>query len=318
MEENSTPDTGSESVSEQRDILTGTSKALFPDLNERYKDEVYGPPPIPKTPEEVTGQERVEAGGEEEASPGIKTTPVVDDLLDPDQFGSKKVKVKVDGVEMEVTFKELLKGFQLERHLTQKGQALGEKERTLREWEQTLMDKVTTPMQASPADDPLLEVVDPYVKPLKQEIEDLKKVVKELKGTTQPIEYQQNLKRVDSHLRKSGYDDFMSYVPEIEQAILAMPIEEQVEYDNPQAFMNLYKDFKIRDLKTAPKQRANPDERPKPKVSRIDVESGSGSDAVSDDIGVKDKALFDRAVETGKTEDWMAVLSFRGQKKTGR
>jgi hypothetical protein len=226
--------------------------------------------------------------------------------------------VKVDGEEMEVTFKDLLKGFQLERHLTKKGQALGEKERTLRELEQALTDKVTTPIQASPADDPLLEVVDPYVKPLKQEIEDLKKVVKELKGTTQPIEYQQNLKRVDSHLRKSGYDDFMSYVPEIEQAILAMPIEEQVEYDNPQAFMNLYKDFKIRDLKTPSKPKGNPDERPKPKVSKIDVESGSGSDAVADDISIKDKALFDKAVETGRTEDWMAVLNFRGQKKAGR
>ena len=47
-------------------------------------------------------------------------------------------------------------------------------------------------------------------------------------------------------------------------------------------------------------------------------ESGSGSDAVADDISIKDKALFDKAVETGRTEDWMAVLNFRGQKKAGR
>jgi hypothetical protein len=294
---------------ERQDVLTGTSKVLFPDLNERFMDETYGPS-TPKTPEEVTGQE-AEVNEDEAADPGIKATPVIDETLDPEAIGNKKVKVKVDGEEMEVTFKDLLKGFQLERHLTKKGQALGEKERTLREWEQALTDKVTTPIQASPADDPLLEVVDPYVKPLKQEIEDLKKVVKELKGTTQPIEYQQNLRRVDSHLRKSGYDDFMQYVPEIEQAILAMPIEEQVEYDNPQAFMNLYKDFKIRDLKKPPK--TTPDERPKPKVSKVHVESGEGGNSGVDDRIAKDKDLFEKARESGKTEDWMALLSFRNK-----
>lgn len=316
MADDSTPIKGDEAQEEREPILSGTSLNLFPDLNERFMDEAYGPS-TPKTPEEVTGQE-AEVNEDDTADPGIKATPVIDETLDPDEIGNKKVKVKVDGVETEVTFKELLKGFQLERHLTQKGQLLGEKERTLREWEQSLTSKVTTPATASPSDDPLQEVVEPYVKPLKQEIEDLKKVVKELRGTTQPLEYQQNLKRVDNHLRKSGYDDFMSYVPEIEQAILAMPIEEQVEYDNPAAFMNLYKDFKIRDLKTPSKPKGNPDERPQPKVSKISVESGSGSDAVVDDVAVKDKTLFDKAVASGKTEDWMAVLSFRGPKKTGR
>lgn len=307
MADDSTP-AGNESVTDERKaVLSGTSLNLFPDLNKRWTDEAYGQPPIPKTPEEVT--ETVEATKEETAQPDENTNPV-DDFLDTAEFGNKKVKVKVDGVETEVTFKDLLKGYQLERHLTQKGQKLSEKEKALREIEETIIGKASTPAAIPVEQDPIGEVIDPYTKPLKEEIADLRKTIKELKGATQPLEYRQNLMRVDNHLRKSGYDDFMTYVPEIEQFITDLPIEQQAEYDTPKDFMNLYKDFKIRDLKKPP-PKVNPDERPKPKVSNIHVESSAGSTATTDEDALKDKTLFDKAVESGRTEDWMAVLNHR-------
>jgi hypothetical protein len=301
----STP-SGDDTGAERQPILTGTSAVLFSDINERLMDEAYGKPVEPPTEQNAEG---VAAEQETEASPDVE----LDDLLDTDAFGNKKVKVKVDGVESEVTLKELLKSYQLEKHLTQKGQQLGERERVLKEYEskfEATLKQASTPKDV-PEDDPLAEVVDPYVKPLKQEIADLKKTVAELKGATQPLEYQSNLKKVDTYLKKSGYDDFMEYVPKIEEAILSLSVEEQAQADTPQAFINLYKDLKIRDLKKGAPTRANPDERPKPKVSKIAVESGSGGNSSVDDKTAKDKSLFDKAVESGKTEDWMALLSYR-------
>ena len=314
MDNNSTPNEGNEAAQEERQpILTGTSAQLFPDLNDAYMEGAYGKSVNPPTPEEVTGA--VGAKEDEAAKPDTEKTPEVEDFLDTEQIGNKKVRVKVDGVEMDVTFKDLMRGYQTEQHLTKKGQKLGEKERSLKEIEQSLVTRVSTPQTIIPSGepDPIAEVVNPYVTPLKQEIADLKKTVTELKGATQPLEYQQNLKRVDNYLKGKGYEDFMQYVPEIEQIILGLPVEEQVEYDNPLSFMNLYKDFKIRDLKKQPKDaKPLPDERPKPKVSEIKVESSTGSIVTTDEKAVKDKSLFDKAVESGKTEDWIRVLNHRG------
>lgn len=51
------------------------------------------------------------------------------DFLDLQEYGARKLKTKVDGVEGEVTIADLIKSHQLEKHLTQKGQQLADQQR---------------------------------------------------------------------------------------------------------------------------------------------------------------------------------------------
>ena len=85
-----------------------------------------------ETDEEEEVEEEVE---ETEGEDGVEETPTQEpevytaDDLDLDA----KVSVKVDGEEMEVSFGDLLKGYQTDAHLSKKGRELGEAQKTLEE-----------------------------------------------------------------------------------------------------------------------------------------------------------------------------------------
>ena len=90
-----------------------------PETDESETDEVEE---IEEDAEEAEGEDGAEAPTQE---PEVYTA----DDLDLDA----KVSVKVDGEEMEVSFGDLLKGYQTDAHLSKKGRELGEAQKTLDE-----------------------------------------------------------------------------------------------------------------------------------------------------------------------------------------
>lgn len=133
-----------------------TTEKLFPDFfekddkgeshitSQRQGDEppVEPPAPPPAAPEPKP------------AVPAAAAEPKAPEYLDLSQISGKLVKLKVDGVEMDVPAEEVFKNHQLDRHLTQRGQSLAEQERVLKEMQGELTKlKADNPPPANAAPD---------------------------------------------------------------------------------------------------------------------------------------------------------------------
>jgi len=272
----------------------GTTEKLFADLM-----------PVPeKLPSKKEDASKEEAKEPEKAEKPVEKTEEPD-TFDLDAFKEKKVKVKIDGREREVTLKDLIKGYQTDQYLTQKGQRVAEEAKLIEEFKKNLKVKPQDTM--SEEEDEVAKTVKPYLSPLEKELNSLKETMATLQPTIGPMVYQNNLKKVESALKEEGFDDFMVYVPKIEDHIFSLPIEKQVQYDNLGSFMNLYHMMKAKDLITASK---NPptqkvDVRKEPKIVKIESESGSSG---ADDWSTQYNMAFAKAKKTG---DWSEVFRLK-------
>lgn len=268
--ETKTDSTTEEQASQEENL---TSK-LFADLAE---DET-----LPETKQAETKD--VSPTPEEEN----KKTPTVPEYLDTQEFGDKKVKVKVDGVEMEIPFKDVVKGYQTDQYLTQKGQKIAEerKRQEIPKPEFVPDDEYIDPMAAK------------HIKELQEELHRVKENEYGISLELAPLRYDRTMTAIDTKMKQEGFADFKDKLPEIEKILFAMPPDKMAIYDNQQGFEFLYKNLKLGEFKKASEEKPKkPDERPKPKV--IPIESSS-SPSGGESNNEKTKA-FDKAKATG---DW--------------
>jgi len=115
-----------------------------------------------KEPEAET--EVVEKDQKTQTEPEAETV----DYLDVGEYGTKKLKTKVDGVEGEVSIADLLKSHQLEKHLTQKGQQLAEQQRMFQAQQQQFFQQMQ--MQQQQMQQPQPETEDQYLTEEKKRI----------------------------------------------------------------------------------------------------------------------------------------------------
>jgi len=252
------------------------------------------------------------------AEPVVAETPatVIKDeaeYLSAEDFGNRLIKIKVDGVELEIPFKDAIRRIQTDKHLTEKGQRLAEERKNL----ELLKQSITHPIQAvntePESDDGIYqEYVKPHLSKYENEIQGLKSELKSMEAVMQPIKYQNNLRAVAEVLKEEGYDDFLDFVPKIESKIYSMPLDKQMEYDNPVAFIGVYKDIKIQELRSQASVKADNkqvDARPKPKITNI--EGGSNAPSGADDFASQYQTAFKQAQATG---DFTEVLRLKEAK----
>ncbi len=244
-------------------------------------------------------------------TPKEKAAPVPDpqtpESLDLQAFGDRMVKVKIDGQEMEVPFREVVKGYQTDQYLSRKGQRIEGERQRLKETRIAPAPYVSQETQPAPPDDPLYEVVKPYLEPLQRQLAQAEVTIGTLSNLAAPVQYQQNLKGLDGELKKQGFTDFNDYVPKIEAELSGMSEEGQKLYDTRQGFETLYLRMKMQE-KT---KTINPDARPQPKLLPINqVESGSPPSNI-DDSSSQDKKLFEQATASGDIRDWAKLFAFR-------
>ena len=269
---------GSTTTAQANQKVSETDR-LFPDLL----------PADEATPLPVEAAKTETESKKEEVSPTPK--PIEPEYLDIQGFGDKKVKVKVDGVETEIPFKDVVKGYQTEQYLTRKGQMLAEEKKKLQE--------VAPPTHS---DD---EYIDPLmvekVRSLEKQIESANEVNKAILSDIMPIRYEPNLSVIDTEMKAEGLTDFKEKVPEIEKIILAMPADKVATYDTIDGFKFLYKNLKLQEFTKKPQvsTTANPDVRPKPKVVPIES-SSSPSGGVASTSAERDNAM----ALAKKSGDW--------------
>lgn len=233
---NSTPDQGTSE-------LVGTSKKLFGNKPpESSQADVSKAPETAKPTDEAT-----------------------EPVLDLDKFKGYKVKAKVDGQEEEVTLEALLKSYQTDKTISQRGQQLGAERRALAD-ERKRVDEAIAKIEAmaNPAQNRNtaqqsdgFEYMDETTKAYfsvkeaehKKEIERLNATLNDLSASLMPIRVQNEYNAIASVLksRNPAYDDFMSKVGEIENTILSMPKTEQASFATPEGMMIIYQDLKFRE-----------------------------------------------------------------------
>ena len=305
----STPEEG-KTEETTKEASKGSTATLFPDyLDSAPAEEKDGQGVAPK---------------EEESAPQTEDEPV--QAIDMESFSDSLVKTNVSGVETDVKVKDLVKAYQTDSYLTQKGQRLADKERELNERTQTLNVK---PQESKPEQEELSEEskwvrseIQPELDKRDKQIEDLQKKLAGLAESTKDAAYDSMLTRADSAVKSKKvrgdgspvFDDFKSYVPKIEQFIASLPAKDQAVMLNDMGYISIYNDMKMTDLVTsgpAPKKEAkvNAEKRPKPALKKIPVvESGTGTSAGAADENASYTKAFDRATKSGRTEDWQSLF----------
>ena len=144
--EDTLPNTDDMSDADQEQALLDAVLANSPIMEEAgvpLPEEVESDVPDPDDSEEVDDQEAEEAVSEEEEEVEEEEEEEVEEDADEesatqtDVFTADdldldaKVVVKVDGEEMEVSFGDLMKGYQTDAHLSMKGRELGEAQKAL-------------------------------------------------------------------------------------------------------------------------------------------------------------------------------------------
>ena len=107
------------------------------------------------------------------------------------------------------------------------------------------------------------------------------------------------------------YEDFMEFVPQIEEAIMDLPVEQQGAAQTMDYFSNKYAMLKLKSLQNQPKAPAAPpenaDKRPEPNVVPIESANSRGSNVDDSD------AAYTKAVTAAKDSgDWEQVFKMKG------
>jgi hypothetical protein len=264
------------------------------------------------------GEAEPSAEGEAQTEDSSSTEEVADETLKAEET-EQMVKTVVDGVEKEVPLSEVLKGYQTGRHLFNEGQKIGEERKSLEQLKTEIVTATKTTGTQEPQEDALEdEYLDPATKALKQEIADLKSIVQKqgesidsTKQVTAPIAYQNSLKGLDASMKGKGYEDFMEFVPQIEDGIAALSVEKQGTAWSEDYFSQAYLELKLKSLQTQQTAQKttvaeNADGRIEPNVVPIESANSSGSRVDDSD------AAYTKAVETAKrTGDWTQVFKMK-------
>lgn len=300
------------------------SQKIFPD----FKIEATEETPAEEAPAE-TPEPAADPG--KEVPPPVETpepapeppAPAVPEVLDIAAFQGKKVRVKVDGEEIDVPAESLVQNFQLASHLNNKGRQLNEQKRALEELRKELLG--TAQKQTDAIEEAVEEGQAPAeVKALQAELVKTREQLAQIQAATSDIVFEKNVARIDGQVKAElGFDDFRSYVPKIQKFIASQladpknPTPQEIAlYDTPTFYLSKYQEMKLRDLKGALSQPAPapapapapiPAAPPAPKLTRIvPVEPAGGAIPSQIDEAKEQRleAAFSRAKKSGSMEDW--------------
>ncbi|MBL0320666.1 MAG: hypothetical protein IPP74_15435 [Alphaproteobacteria bacterium] len=150
-------------------------------------------------------------------------------------------------------------------------------------------------------------------------IAQLEQQINNLQQSLGPVVYQNNRQRLANELKADGFDDFLEYIPKIEQAVATVEDDNLFNYYNtPEGAKALYFKMKAQELKSSV-QRQNETPRPPVAIKRPSppvVRVGSGdqvSNGVNDDWNTKYKSAVKFARENpGNKEAIQELLRLKG------
>lgn len=321
------------------DSEMSTTQRLFGDLTHEEVDteirKADGAIPVTQNPLTEDPPEQVPAPEKKEVPSEPETPPpptVEDDSFDIEKVLNKKVKTKIDGKEETVTLKDLRDNYQINKHLAQAADKVGEERRKLAEERRQLQELRQHQSQGIPIQTPQngyqqepvngqQQPVPQQLNPLYAKIQSLENQLNQFVQGTQPVLYESNRQRVANELKSQGFDDFLNYIPKMESHIVSLSDPQLVNfYDTPQGAKALYFQLKAQDLNSRPAQQPSVPARQAASVAPPAVQIDGGSQpmgAANDDGASNYRRAFKRATELGTDspqgrEAWNQVLLQKG------
>jgi len=239
---------------------------------------------------------------EDNKTPETEPKESVSEYLSLEDFADKLVKVKVDGQESEISLKDVIKGYQTDKHLSQKGQKLAEEFKRLQDMQ--IQPPVATNSSLVQDTPELDEFADPQVVEQAKRIKELEDKINGLNTVVEPLKYERIKANIDAEFKAQGFDDFMAHIPEIESRVLNLPIDKMGIYNTEWGFKSIYKDIKLEEMKATLEKSAEPkisDERPTPNL--VPIEGAGGSPSGADNFESQYKSGLKRAKQTGDFTD---------------
>lgn len=231
--------------------------------------------------------------------PETEEVVYLEDLLKKMNIDPSKVKTKtkVDGVEADVPFSEVKKSYQLEQHLTKRGQKIAEERRRLEE-RARLMEQLP---QATPAEPT-------------SEVELLRREIEVLKSAIQPTIYQNARQQLVSELKAAGFSDADQYMGKLEARIAAEPDDNRFNFYNTiegakSVFFQIRAEEALNPSASKPTIPAAPKkEAPRPPVVKVDG-GNRPSQPVVDDYSMKMNDLMTKWEKTKHTPEGRKYLN---------
>lgn len=312
----------------QIDSLTdeGVTAKLFPDFQESEpieQPEQQAEPAQDQEPQEPepispeTGEESKDAKTDEpketeqpESSDGLK-------VIDLDKMGDYVVVQNINGQKREIKLRDLNRMDQTDAAITQKAQRVAEERRQLESIREELKRQLQNEPQQKRESQPnsnrqAIQTDMDAVSMLEREIQSLKQ-------SLSPVVYQNNRQRLADELKSQGFDDFLEYIPKIEQYVATVEDDSLFNYYNtPEGAKAVYFQMKARELKESA---ARKPEQPKPPVAIQKAKPpvmkvGSGdhaSSGLTDDWKTRYNAAMKFARENpGNKEAWNELLRMKG------
>mgnify|MGYP001613947145 CR=1 FL=1 len=305
----------SDESTNQATQVVGTTEMLFGPQDDGASLETT-PNPVETEKNEEPSQANRDDKGRFAAQKAAEPTVPDDEYLSVETLAAKKVKLKIGGQDSELTVNDLIRNVQTNQYLTQKGQRLAEEERRLQALKANTREPQANPhLNATVPDDEFTrEFIDPKIAPYQQKVTELESILSSIAPTIGEMKYQSDLKKLDTRFKDEGLDDFLQYVPKIEQYILQQDSTNQQNLYTYEFFSDFYKTEKLKEMIADKKnpQKAEtklPDQRPKPRV--VNVESGGGTATGNDDTNSLYNAAFKKAQESGNNRDWAEVIRLK-------
>jgi len=272
-------------------------------------DEPQGTPAAPPVQEETT-----ETVPEQTETIEAAPTDADSEYLNNADLAKKMVKLTVNGKDMDVTYEQLVRSYQTDTYLTQKGQRIAEEAKTVETKPAPLLTP-PTPMEID--DDYYKEFVAPAVTAQNQELQGMKAQMEQMASVLQPVQYQNNVDRMAQTMASKGYDDFKAHLPKIEEHIMSLPPEQQALMDTQVGYENIFLDMKNKELMAAKSVVPTPRPVEVRKAPNVAVEQSSGVASKADNSSATYNAAFKKACETQSRADWLEVTRLKGAMGVG-
>lgn len=317
-----------------------TSEKLFP----AFTTDDGGIVNRPVRPTELSGPLPVAATSDltsQGQTPAVQP-PTVPTYIKPEDLVGKMAKLKVDGVEQDVPAESLFKTNQLERHLNAQLMALAQERKQFEDERKRLQAQPQIPIEPTrPTKQPDPIKRTPEMEILEARYAEMQQQLATLQQTMLPAIQESGIKRVEQMAKERlGADDFRSYFERI-RASAAEELSKPDVAANPQArqffdsdafYFQKYQEMKLKDLISKPSTPAPTNTNTpmlqtsegapvvisnsgKP-VSIPNFESSGGVPSrTSPDASWQStyNALFIRAQESGRQEDWQALYRHKIQ-----
>jgi hypothetical protein len=289
-------------------------KFVKPEAGEKLKQQEELPGPKGKTDEKAT----------EDPSYKKSNSPERDEF-DFESYQDRKIKIKADGVEEEITLGELRKRHQQTRTINKRFEQLAGMQKNIDEQRRELQGVIEN-LKRNPAQSPYPtekfdDNEDTAYEELKKQNEKLLKEMESFRSVVTPVARERIKSDITERLKSEGfqdadqwYDKVFNHIREVSTTDYdkALRLVNMAEANNGEGAVSLYKELKLKELMSQKSEPNAAGQIKRPPVHKVDTGEGKPSTEVIDDLQAKKEEAKKFAIKTGNWGPYLKITGYGG------